>query len=82
MQKMMAAMAAMIRKAALQPTKSPIVLPKGSPTIMANEEPDTTMLRAAAPFPSGATFTATGVTIDQNMACEQATPILDIISIL
>ncbi len=33
MQKMMAAMAAMIRKAALQPTKSPIVLPKGSPML-------------------------------------------------
>lgn len=34
------------------------------------------------PFPSGATLTARGVTIDQNMAWEHATPILEIISML
>ena len=82
MKKTTAARAAIIRNALLHPVISPIVLPKGRPAIIANEEPDTTMLRAAGPFPSGATLTARGVTIDQNMAWEHATPILEIISML
>ena len=75
-----AASPAMIRKVALHPSQIPMVLPSGSPTIMAMEEPLTTKPRAVDFFPSGARLTARGVTIDQKIACAQATPILEIIS--
>lgn len=76
------ATAAIIRKVVLQPTYRPTVLPSGSPTIIANDEPDTIRLRAVALLPSGAILTASGVTIDQNIACEHATPMRESISML
>ena len=47
---------------------------------MATDEPVTTMLSASALCFSGAMRTAMGATIDQNMACVQATPMRDAIS--
>ena len=47
---------------------------------MAMDEPATMMLRAMEPLPFGAILTASGVTIDQNMAWEQATPMRESIS--
>lgn len=59
---------AMRRKVTLQPTISPTALPSGSPTIIAIEEPVMIMLNAVERCPSGATWTARGVTMDQNTA--------------
>ena len=70
----------MSRNVTLHPTYIPIALPRGSPTIMAIDEPDTIMPSAVDLFPSGASFTARGVTIDQNIAWAQATPILESMS--
>ena len=81
-QKISAAAAAMIRKVVRQPTYRPTVLPSGSPTIIANDEPETIRPRAVELLPSGAILTARGVTIDQNIACEHATPMRESISML
>ena len=70
------------RNVALQPRSSPMVRPKGRPTIMAMDEPQTTSPKAVLRFPSGASLTAKGVTIDQKTACAQATPRRESISIL
>ena len=78
---MRAEIAPMRRNVALQPTIRPTARPNGSPTIIATDEPVMIKLNATERFPSGATRTANGVTIDQNIACAQATPILDAISI-
>ena len=64
----------------LQPAASPMARPRGRPAIMAMDEPATMMLRAMEPLPFGAILTASGVTIDQNMAWEQATPMRESIS--
>ena len=79
--KMMAARVPMSWKVALHPTISPTARPRGSPTIIATDEPVTIRLKAIERFPSGATLTANGVTIDQKIECAQATPILENISI-
>ena len=72
--------AAIRRNVALQPTRRPTALPSGSPTIIATDDPVTIRLNAVERLPSGATRTASGVTIDQNIAWAHATPALDSIS--
>ena len=64
----------------LQPTYRPMILPIGSPNIMATDVPVTIMLRARDENVSGTILTARGETMDQNMEWAHATPILDIIS--
>lgn len=72
--------AAIRRKVALHPTRRPTALPSGSPTIIATDEPVMIRLNAVERLPSGATRTASGVTIDQNIAWAHATPALDSMS--
>lgn len=78
--KIIAETAAMMRKVVRQPTMRPIARPSGRPTIIATDEPVIIRLNANERLPSGATRTASGVTMDQNMACAHATPTLDNIS--
>lgn len=61
---------------ALQPTYRPTTLPKGSPKIIAMEEPVTIILIAKSLCSSSTSFTAMTEAIDQNTACALATTIL------
>ena len=76
-----AAIRAIAAKVMRQPRYIPTVLPKGRPTIMATELPDTIMPKAFESCPGGAILTASGVTMDQKIACEQATTTREAISI-
>ena len=72
---------AMHKNVVLQPTYRPIIRPKGRPTTMATEVAATIIPKPKDFFPSGAIFTARGDAMDQKIACAQATPILEVISV-
>lgn len=57
-----------------------MILPIGNPKIMATDVPVTIMLNAVDLYFFGTVLTASGETMDQNMECVHATPILDSIS--
>ena len=58
-----------------------MILPNGSPRIIAIEVPVTTILSASERNFSDTTLTAAGDAIDQNTECVHATPIRDTINI-
>ena len=68
------------RNVVLHPMLNPIRRPNGSPKIIAMEVPVTIILRASGREWSGTILTARGETIDQKIACVQATPIREAIS--
>ncbi|MNT35212.1 hypothetical protein D3C72_1712330 [compost metagenome] len=57
-----------------QPSQSPTTRPKGIPITMASVVPVASMLSACAFLPTGAMRTASAAVIDQNTACDSATP--------
>ena len=66
-------MAATTKNAERQPSARPTMRPSGMPTIVAIEEPVTTMPSASEPNFSGTSLTAMGEAMDQNTACAMAT---------
>ena len=69
------------RNVDLHPILNPIRRPNGNPKIIATEVPVTIILRARGLECSGTILTASGETIDQKMACVQATPMREAMSI-
>ena len=57
----------------LQPSASPIALPKGNPKIMATDVPVATMLTASEPCCGATRRDAATEAIDQKTACAAAT---------
>ena len=71
----------MQKKVSRHPRFRPMTRPSGSPRIIATDEPVTIILKAKGLWLSGTIRTAMIDTIDQKMEWEQATPILEAISI-
>ena len=71
----------MVTNDILHPIDSPMILPRGSPAIMAIDVPVATMLIASFCSSGVTTLTARGEAIDQNIEWATATPRRDITSI-
>ena len=72
---------AMVTKDILHPMANPIILPRGSPAIMAMDVPAATMLIASFWSSGVTTLTASGDAMDQNTEWATATPRRDTTSI-
>ena len=75
------AMTAMKTNVILHPRANPMILPSGSPTIIAIDVPAATALMASFLYSMGTTATARGVAMDQNMEWDTATPRRETMSI-